>query len=80
MIDQRTCCVCEKNIADNEVTWAEGDLPYCNDCVERELDECDYCGDLRWTENLFEYGGKMKSRHGEMMCIGCIEKVDDECE
>lgn len=72
------CCVCEDPIV-GEIIWAEGDLPFCEKCAGKELVECDYCGDLRWPENLLEYCGKNPDYKNKMMCIGCIEEVDDEC-
>ena len=70
-------CGCE--IPDDNIYWVESDLPYCEHCyVKDDIRDCDYCGQSRWSENLFMYENKKSDRYGEMMCIGCIEEMEDE--
>jgi len=70
-------CGCE--VTDDNIFWVEGDLVYCENCYMRDdISDCDYCGQSRWRENLFRYENKKSDRDGEMMCIGCIEEMEDE--
>lgn len=73
------CCCCGEPI-EGDVTYAEGDNEYCQDCADAELEECAFCGDLRWPENLFEYKNSIRKSQwdGKKMCVGCLEKADDE--
>jgi len=78
MTDKVTCHVCHKDVPYEDITWVEGDLPYCLDCADGDdLDECPYCHQMRWKENLFEYIGDDKVYKHESLCIGCIEDVED---
>jgi hypothetical protein len=70
------CCECELPI-EGEVIWAEGDLPFCEDCADETLIECEYCYDLRFPEHLFVYEGKCKQYVGRKLCGGCADHVDD---
>jgi hypothetical protein len=70
-----TCCICGCKIA-GEVVWAEGDKPFCEDCAEDELEECAYCGDRRYPENLERYCNTESEWNGKRMCIGCMEEIE----
>lgn len=76
------CCVCNKDVLWEDIVWAEGDKAFCPDCADdpENLIECEYCGQLRFPENLCEYEDThYKSEwNGKKMCIGCIDDASDD--
>lgn len=75
------CCECNREFNKDELVCGErDDLLWCPDCADENLEECAYCGALRWPEHLEEYEDtKFKSKwNKKRMCIGCIDRASDE--
>lgn len=79
VIKMVVCCECDNDFPFKEIIWVEGDKPFCEDCFdESDVEECSYCEQFRFPENLLEYCGDNVKYKGKHMCIGCIEECDDD--
>lgn len=71
------CCQCEQEFDEDIMVCGErDDLLWCPDCADENLEECAYCGQLRFPENLFEYDGNNKRWKGQRMCAGCADEAE----